>query len=193
MQLASLEIRSTHAQMAQQSDRGTVRIKQHQADLQIRQQTDVIEINTTFPKLSIDQTEAFADANLKSGLRHAKEFYASANSQVSEHIAKKRQEGDQMMRIEHGYGGAFARIAKQNSTKPDPQLHVVNMPRSMDQTKIHFQPSQISFNVPRHEATISINRREPDIQMPKWQTDTYLRQKNSISYQAVGAFINRGL
>ncbi|KMJ56039.1 hypothetical protein AB685_24040 [Bacillus sp. LL01] len=193
MKLASLEIRSTRAQTAQQTERGTLRIKQHQAGMQINHKKDVIEINTTYPKLSIDQTEAFADANLKSGLRLAKEFYASASSQVSEHIAKKRQEGDQMMRIEHGYGGAFSRIAKQNSTKSQPQLHVVNMPRSVDQTKIHFQPSQISFNVPRHVADITINRREPDIHMPKWQTDTYLRQKNSISFQAVGASINRGL
>jgi hypothetical protein len=67
------------------------------------------------------------------------------------------------------------------------------MPRSIFQTNIHFQRGEVSFKVPNHELDINVNRREPDIQMPKWQTDTYRRQKNSISFQAVAASINRGL
>ncbi|MDV2684291.1 DUF6470 family protein [Alkalihalophilus lindianensis] len=193
MRALHLDIQSTNAYVGLKSNRPHPHIKQHQADLQIRQtHTGIIEISTKASELFIDQTEAFADANLKTALRLANDFYSSSTAKVAEHMTKKRQEGDQMMKIENGFG-AFARLAKSNTQSSPSQLHVVNMPRSMDQTKIHFQPSQISFNVPRHVADISINRREPDIQMPKWQTDTYLRQKNSISFQAVGASINRGL
>ncbi|ADC49191.1 hypothetical protein BpOF4_05645 [Alkalihalophilus pseudofirmus OF4] len=193
MQLASLNIQTTPAQTGLRSQKGTLQLKQHQADLNIQTNREPLKISTTYPQLSIDQTEAFADANLKNPLRFANDNYGKIKSIVYEYLAKKTQEGTQMMEIEHGYGGAIARIAKQNSQSPEPQLQLVNIPRSMNQTKIDFRPSEISFQVPRHEAAISVNRREPEVHMPKWQTETYVKQKNSISFQAIGAAIDSSL
>ncbi|WP_100374054.1 DUF6470 family protein [Bacillus sp. FJAT-45037] len=193
MRLPHLEIQSTNAYIGLSSHRLNMQIKQHQADLQIRQtHTGIIEISTRASQLHIDQTEAFADANLKGPLRLANEFYSSANQQVAEHIRKRRQQGDQMMKIENGFG-AFARLAKVNSEKPEGQLRIVQMPRSINSTKIDFQPAEVNIRVPNHQTDIQVNRRDPDIQIPKWQTDTYLRQRNQISFQAVGTSINRGL
>jgi hypothetical protein len=193
LRVPHIAIQSTDAYIGMKSNRPHPQIKQHNADLQIRQtHTGIIEISTKASELHIDQTQAFAEANLKTPLRLANEFYQSATNQVAEHIAKKRQQGDQMMKIENGYG-ALSRLAKANSEKPQGQLQLVNMPRSVSSTKIHFEPAQISFRVPNHQTDIKVNRREPDIHIPKWQTETYIKQKNSISFQAIGAAIDSSL
>ncbi len=67
------------------------------------------------------------------------------------------------------------------------------MPRSMSQVKFNYQPSEISIDAPFKEVEITVNRRAPQIEIPKWQTEAYIRQKNQISFQAVGTNVNRGL
>ncbi|WP_017726242.1 DUF6470 family protein, partial [Halalkalibacterium ligniniphilum] len=150
------------------------------------------QISRRASKLYIDQTAAFADANLKTPLRMANDFWAKSEQAVNEHIAKKRQQGDQMMKIENGFG-AFAHIAKTDSEKPMRKAVIAYMPSSAFQVKFDYDPGELSFSVPDYHTDIRVTRNEPEIQIPKWQIDTYLRQKESISFQAVGALVNRGL
>ncbi|OLS39023.1 hypothetical protein BTR22_05110 [Alkalihalophilus pseudofirmus] len=193
MRVPHIAIQSIDAYIGIRSNKPHPQMKQHTADLQIRQtHTGIIEINTKSAELSIDQTQAFAEANLKTPFRLADEFYQRAQQKAAEHLTKRRQQGDQMMKIENGFG-VLARLAKVNSEKPQGQLQTVNMPRSVSSTKIHFEPAQVSFRVPNHQTDIKVNRREPDIHIPKWQTETYVKQKNSISFQAVGAAIDSSL
>ncbi|WP_100405457.1 DUF6470 family protein [Bacillus solitudinis] len=192
MQVPHLDIQSNDAYIGLRSQRPGPQIRQHQADLQIRQQHSSIEISTTASKLYIDQTEAFADANLKSPLRMANEFWAKSESHVAQHIAKRSQQGEMMKKIENGFG-AFAQIAKANSEKPMKQVVLGSMPKSAFHVKFDYQPAEVKVHAPTKQPEITVNRRDPDIQIPKWQTETYVRQKNSISFQAVGMAVNQGL
>lgn len=193
MQLPSLDIQSTDAYIGLRSERPGLRIRQQSADLQIRQEhTGLIEISRTASKLFIDQTEAFADANLKTSLRMASEFVTRGASEAAKYVAKTAQQGDQMMRIENGYG-AFARIAKVNSERKPLETALGYMPKSAFRVSFDYQPSKLSIRAPFKEAEITVNRRAPQVEIPKWQTEAYMRQKNQISFQAVGAVVNRGL
>ncbi len=118
MRLSSLDIQSTDAYTGLRSERPPMRIRQQSADLHIHQEhVGLIEISKTASKLFIDQTEAFADANLKSPLRMASEFWNHSKSHVAEYLAKTAQQGNQMMKIENGFG-AFAQIAKAEGGAP---------------------------------------------------------------------------
>lgn len=193
MQLPSIDITQTNAQIALRSERPPVQVKQHQADLQIRQQhSGVLQISKKASKLYIDQTEAFADANLKSPLRLAKEFTAGSRGKVAQYVAKTAQQGNQMMRIENGTE-AIQRLAKVNSERPERQLTLAFMPKSMSKVRFRYQPSELTVNAPRREPDIRVTPRKPDIEIPKWQSEAYLKQNNQISFQAIGVNVNLGL
>ncbi|GAE33031.1 DUF6470 family protein [Halalkalibacter akibai] len=193
MQLTSLHIHQNDAKIGLNSSRPGPQIKQQAPDMQIKQNhNNLIEISTTASQMFIDQTEAFADANLKHPLRVANEQAGKALQQVSKYVAKTAQQGDQMMKIENGTG-AFARIAKVNSEPAPVQVNIGYMPKSADRVKFDFQPAKVNIRAREYQTEIHVNRRDPQIHMPKWQTETYIRQKNQISFQAVGSTVNRGL
>ncbi|MFC0559286.1 DUF6470 family protein [Halalkalibacter alkalisediminis] len=193
MQLTSLHIQQNDAKIGIRSSRPGPQIRQQGPDMQIRQNHhNLIEISTTASKMHIDQTEAFADANLKSPIRVASETAAKAMQQVSKFFAKTAQQGDQLMKIENG-PGAIARMAKINSEPARVQVNIGYMPKSPDRVKFHFEPAQVNIRARVKDTEITVNRRAPQIEMPKWQSDVYIRQKNQISFQPVGDHVNLGL
>ncbi|WP_088104279.1 DUF6470 family protein [Halalkalibacter urbisdiaboli] len=193
MRLPTIDIQKNDAYIGLRSQQPPMKVKQHHANLQINQEhAALIEISTTASKLSIDQTEAFADANLKTPLRLANDYWNKTEGVVAKYVAKTAQQGKQMMQIENGFG-AFPRIAKQNSEKPEKQLTLVQMPRSAFKINFDYQPSEVNFRVPNKKPEIRVTPHEPDISIPKWQTDVYVRQKEQISFQAVGGILNKGL
>lgn len=192
MQLPSLNIQKTDAYIGLHLQRPGLQIRQRNADLQILQDPVGMEMRTSKPKLSIDQTEAFADANLKTPLRLANDFWAKTESVVSQYVAKTALEGEQLKSIENGTG-VIQRIAKQRSERPIPEINIGYMPRSMNRVRFDYRPSEVTIHAPFKEAEISVTRRAPQIEIPKWQTDVYVRQKNQISFEAVGVNVDRGL
>ncbi|WP_096202426.1 DUF6470 family protein [Bacillus sp. FJAT-45350] len=193
MQAPYLQINSTHAHIGMKKQEPHVQIQQRNADLQIRQNhIDNIQISRRASQLHIDQNEAFADADVKGPLRRADEFFQKSKQSLMQYLAKASQQGDQLMKIENG-GGDIPRIASANSELIRHEFGMGWTPKSADKVKINFQPSELSFNVSLSMPSINVSVNPPSINMEKWQTDVYIRQKNSINIQAVGLNVNRGL
>ncbi len=189
--LPSLHIETNDAEIGLHSQRPPMQIKQEQAELRIKQKhVDIIEISKTASQLYIDQTEAFADANLKSPLRMANEFWQKTKGEVLNYLAKTVQEGDEMMRIENG-GGAIPRIAAQNSQITPSETTLAYMPRSMSQVKFSYVPSELTIKAPYDEPEITVTLRPPQIEIPTWQTNAYIKQKNRIHIEVVGANVDK--
>src|SRR5690606_7769128 len=96
------------------------------------------------PQLSLDTTEVRADIDLKSPLRRSAENAQYGMQQLMESIARRAQEGQQLVQIENG-GGAIADIAKQNGTPPQKQMAIKFV---SDRTKLQlsFQPGTLNIN-----------------------------------------------
>lgn len=190
MQLPYLQISSVDGQIGMKAHRPPLEIKQPNADLSIKQDHfTTVQISHTASQLLIDQKEAFADANLKGPLRSSNEFISKIKQKVMEYISRTSSQGDQMMRIENGTE-IFPRLAAQNSQLyPDRELNITSMPRPF-QVKFQYTPSQVSFDVKNSQPEINVRRNEPKISIPKWQTDTYVRQKNNLNIQAIGLQVN---
>lgn len=195
LQLPYLNIQTTNAKTGRHSKRPPLTIKQHAPDLQIYQQhVDLIHISHRAAKLYIDQQQAFAESNLQTPLRLTGEIVAEAKRKYMDHLAKRRQQGDQMMKIENGRGGkVLSHLAKVNSESPPKQLVTVNMPRSAFSIKFHYEPGELTFSVPSNTIDIHVTRREPEITIPRWETKAYVKQKESIRFQAVGVSVNKEL
>ncbi|QOY37013.1 DUF6470 family protein [Anaerobacillus isosaccharinicus] len=193
MQVPHLQISSVRGQIGLQQNRPSMNIQQPNADLSIQQNHSTLKISQTASQLFIDQTEAFADAHLKGPLRSSNEFISKSKAKLAQFIAKTAQQGDQMMRIENGFG-AIPRLAEVNSELyPERELNVGSMPRSTTQVKFDYRPSEIRIDVASGMPEINVRKNAPRISIPKWQTNAYIQQKNNLSIQVVGLNINRNL
>jgi hypothetical protein len=190
MELAMVQIATQRAITGISHQRPQISIRQRPADMEISQELNgSFRISTTASKLFIDQTEAFADANLKSPLRFASESSASSKQSVSQYIAKTARQGEQLKKIEHG-ANAIPAIAKQNGERPEVQVSLVSIPKDAFRVDFNYVPSEVKVDVNWPDPTIQIRKNDPEIHVPKWETNVYLQQKNSISITSVGAHVN---
>lgn len=190
MQVPYLQMSSTLGQIGLQPNRPQMRIEQPKADLSITQNHSTMSISTKAGQLFIDQTEAFADAHLKGPLRSSNEFIAKTKGKVAQYIAKTAQQGDMMMRIENGYG-AIPRIAAANSELyPERGLNLGVMPRPFS-VKFHYEKGDVNVHVSDNSFNVRVQKNDPRISIPKWQSNAYVKQKNNLTIQVVGLNVNR--
>ncbi|WP_280769573.1 DUF6470 family protein [Salipaludibacillus daqingensis] len=194
MDVARLDISTVQAQIGLQQQRPPMSIHQPSGDLYIDQElVGSFRISTTASKLFIDQTEAFADADLKGPMRRVDEFAARARQNVMQYVAKTIQQGEQLKKIEHG-SNAIASIAKQNSELfPERQYNIGMVPEHMGKVSFDYRPSEVSMQFDWPEPTIRFQRNDPQINIPRWETNVYLQQKNQIDFSVIGGSINRQL
>lgn len=193
MKTPYLEISQTHGQIGLKSSKPFLKIQQQPADLQIRQQHgDNIKISKKAAQLFIDQTEAFADANIKGPLRRATEYAQGTKQKLLQYLAKTAQQGEQLMKIENGFG-KIPQIAAENSKLFTKEFGMGWTPQSANRIKMSFQPAELDFSVSRSEPNISVTPRPVQIQAQPWQTDVYIKQKNNLAIRAVGLHVNQGL
>ncbi|RKL68331.1 hypothetical protein CR203_07575 [Salipaludibacillus neizhouensis] len=193
MDLARVQIQTQDAVTGMQQQRPFLSIRQRPADMTIDQELgSTLSISTNASKLFIDQTEAFADANLKSIFRRNEEFVAKAQQTASQYVAKTAQQGEMLKKIENGTN-AIPQIAQQNGTREPKQYNLAMVPEHMGKVKIDFQPAEVSIQSNWQKPSIHVRKNEPEITVPRWETNIYLQQKNSIQFDVIGGSVNRQL
>lgn len=100
-------------------------IKQPHADLFIQ---------TKQGQLTIDQTQAWEDMNLMSIKRRIEQIAQKGLNAVQEGMARRAQQGTQLMKIEHG-------------GQPIREQAVINASRPTKSLSIHFIPSPLSVKI----------------------------------------------
>ncbi|MEK4146238.1 DUF6470 family protein [Robertmurraya sp. FSL W8-0741] len=191
MKLPRLEIDSQLAYLGLNKSRSTIEIRQPKADMSLNQPQPEVEYMKTDSKLEIDQTEAFADANLKNPLRVVKEWAAKAKQKALQSIAENAVEGNRLMRIEGQRKSAIPEIARENSEPDQMQFNIGYMPSSADKVKFSYQPSTIEIKVHRGNFNIDIKPNEPIIKYNPGNLQIYLKQKASMQIRAVGAALDQ--
>ncbi len=184
MQLAHIHIQSQNAEVGLSQTRPNMNIRQHPAVMQIDQElAGTLSISKTASKLYIDQTEAFADANLKSPLRMSSEWSGKGEQAVMNYITKTARDGEQLKKIETG-AKVLPQLAKQNGERQPKEVNVGFVPENAFKVTFDFEPLQITVESEWPDPNIEFHVKPPDIQIPKWETDVYLQQKEAISFQA---------
>jgi hypothetical protein len=178
MKIPQIRLESTAAQIGIQTKNAVNEIQQPKADLAIEQPQADLTMRTTPSKLTIDQTQARADVDLKSISRRIEEFSQKGYQDWLDGLARRAQQGDELMRIETG-GNPIASQAKQNSQKPKKEFGLGFIP-SAGSVKIQYEPSKVDIEVQPNKPTIDVRVNKPTYQYEPGKVDIQLQKRNEL-------------
>lgn len=144
MNIPKLHIESTKAQIGLNNQKPVQEIQQSKANLDLQQPAAILTINTTKSKLSIDSYEARESMGYKTSMSRTKEIAQRSLQESLEGMARRAQEGHQLMRIENG-GNPIAQQAKLTGRQPYSSLNIKFLPQA-GSVKVNFQPGQVVIN-----------------------------------------------
>jgi Family of unknown function (DUF6470) len=180
MQIPQLRMQSTQAILGIEKSNSSIQIQQPQAQMELHQPKGEIEMKRIPPKLTIDQTEAWADMNLKSAIRRNKEAAGEGYQAWMQYLAKTAQEGSELMKIENG-GGAIAAQAKRNGQLPKHELGLGFIPSPFS-VKFNYQPGDVQITPHTYDVVSNIKAQKPIIHYQPGSVNYHLQQKNSLQF-----------
>lgn len=178
MQIPQIRLESTSAQIGIKTNYAVNNISQPMADLTIEQPKADLQIKTSPSKLTIDQNEARADIDLKSIARRTEEFAQDGKSGLLEGIARRAQQGQELMKIENP-GNPIASQAKTNSQKPMKEFGLAFIP-SHGSVKINYEPAKVEVSISPNKPTINVQVNKPVTDYQAGNVDISLQRRNDL-------------
>ncbi|MGM7702916.1 DUF6470 family protein [Pseudalkalibacillus sp. Hm43] len=183
MKIAQIQIQSQPALIGLKTRNAIQEIKQPKAEQTIQQPKAELKINTTKGSLTIDQTQAWNDMDLKSVNVRMRAAAQLGRSGVLEGIARRAQQGDQLMKIEDG-GHPIPEQARTNSGDGMKEWNIGWIP-SAGSVKIHYQPAEVQIDIKANKPVIETIAKKPEHIYQPGKTEVYLRQENSLKINVV--------
>ncbi|MGM7683395.1 DUF6470 family protein [Cytobacillus sp. Hm23] len=159
MQLPQIRINSTFAQIELSTTQAEQLIEQPKAELSIQQPKADMNIQTIKGKLTIDQTQAWEDMDLKHISKRIEEAADLGYQDWLDGIARRAQQGDELMKIENG-GNPIARQAKENSQDPMYNFNIGYIPSHFS-VKLNYDPARVKIDVKTNEPIIEAVQNKP--------------------------------
>jgi len=178
MNIPQLQVTTTKALLGMTTQQPTQRIEQPKATLDIQQPKADMKINTTRSRLSIDTTEARADRDLKSAARRTTEVTQYARSEVMNGIARRADDGNELMKIENG-GSGMQSFAERAFRQPYSSLGIKFIP-SYGSVKVSFEPGSVDIRVEPQRVINNSVANKPNHTYTPGKVTTELIQKPSI-------------
>ncbi|HET7626966.1 MAG TPA: DUF6470 family protein [Bacillales bacterium] len=189
MNTLQLQMQSTFGRIGLQTRVAKLNIRQSPADLRIRQPKAEMRIEHRSGKLDIDQSQAFAEANLKSVFAWGREYAKRGHQAVLEGIARRAAEGDRLMKIENG-GNPIAAIAAENSAPPPARINIGWMPKSPFSVKFHYSPAELNIHWQTFGAEIQAKPHPPEFSFVRGDVNVYMRVWPSLTIDVSGSRID---
>ncbi|MER2261227.1 MAG: DUF6470 family protein [Psychrobacillus sp.] len=143
MNIPKLQVQSTKAIIGLTTQKPIQQIEQPGANLDLQQPKAIQTMKTTKPQLTIDTEQARADIDLKSVRRRIEDFAAEGKQGISEGIARRAQQGNELMKIEND-GNPIQAQAKQSGRQPYTSLGIKFVP-SYGSVKVNFEPGSVDI------------------------------------------------
>ncbi|WML50621.1 DUF6470 family protein [Neobacillus sp. PS3-34] len=137
-----------------------------------------MQVNKIPSRLTIDQTMARADVDLKSAPMRIEEAAQQGHQDLLAGIARRAQEGEEMMKIENG-GGAIARQAKRKSETPQYDFKIGWIP-SPGSVQINYDPGRLDINWRVNKPIIDSRSHQPMINYDRGNVDINMKQYQSL-------------
>lgn len=178
LNIPQLQVTTTKAQLGLTTRRPVQEIEQPGATLDIQQPKAEMTINTSKSRLSIDTTEARADMDLISAARRTEEVAQYARSEAFNGIARRAQDGVELMMIENG-GNPIQSFAERALRQPYSSLSIKFIP-SYGSVKVSFEPGSVDIRVEPQKVINNSNANKPMHTYTPGKVTTELLQKSSI-------------
>ncbi|MFD2629167.1 DUF6470 family protein [Oceanobacillus kapialis] len=190
MKLPQIRIQSQMAQTQIQQTRATQEIRQPKADLNIQQPAAEITMRTTPSKLKIDQTKAWEDMNLMHIFKRNDRFAQEGLSAVKEGMARRAQQGTELMKIENG-GSPLTTQASTNAQRQMKSLGLTFIPSPFS-VKTSYQPSELDISVKTNAPIIQAKANQPEITYHRGSLKTSMKQMPSLEINFVDLHSENG-
>lgn len=178
MNIPKLQIQTTKAQIGLNINQPIQKIEQPKADLDLQQPKAKLTIETTKSKLMIDSFEAREDLEMKNTRSRTAEIARKAKQDALEGIARRAEEGNDLMRIENG-GNPIAEHAKRRGRQPYTSLGIKFVPQA-GSVKINYEPAKVHINVEPQKVINNSKVNKPIHQYTPGSVEVEMLQKPSI-------------
>lgn len=183
MQVPQIRMQSQMAQIAIQTQPARQSIQQPEADLQIKQPLAEMNMRTTPGRLTIDQTQAWEDLNIKSVFKWGKEYAQKGHQAVMEKIAETVSEGDEMLDIHTGKN-MYVEHARRHANPPPAEVNIAWIPSNFS-VKINYRPGKTDININPNKPIINASIRKPVISYQPGDVNISLKQRNNLKIDFV--------
>ena len=179
MNIPQLQVTTTKAQLGLTTQQPTQEIEQPKATLDIQQPQAEMTINTTKSRLSIDTTRSPCRYGLKKCLLVVQKKLPSMPVRKSSNgIARRAQDGSELMRIENG-GNPMQSFAERAFRQPYSSLNIKFIP-SYGSVKVSFEPGSVDIRVEPQKVINNSTANKPIHTYTPGKVTTELLQKPSI-------------
>ncbi|MBS4223191.1 DUF6470 family protein [Lederbergia citrea] len=183
MQIPQIRMQSQSAQIAMETRQARQLIQQPNAELRIEQPQAEMEIRTTPSRLTIDQSQAWEDMNIKSVFRSIEENSQRASQDLLAGIARVSREGDEMIEIHTGRN-VIVEQAKRKANPPPADVNITWVPSPFS-VKIHYTPGKTDIQFDTNKPVINVRTQNPNISYQPGDVYISLKQRNSLNIDFV--------
>jgi len=145
MNIPKLQLQTTKAQIGLTTQKPTQEIEQPKANLDLQQPKAKMAMETTKSELSIDSVEARESLDLRSSRSRTAEVAQYSKQQLMEGLARRAQEGDELMKIENG-GSPISEQAKRRWKQPYSSINIQFLPQA-GSIKVNFEPGTVDIKI----------------------------------------------
>ncbi|MDV7763894.1 DUF6470 family protein [Peribacillus sp. CSMR9] len=186
MQIPQIRLQSTSMKIGLNIEQPVQQIEQKAADQSIEQPQAILEIRTAPGKLTIDQSQAREDMDLKSLSKRVEEFARQGYQDWLAGMARRAQRGTELRHIEKG-GNALAEQARQNSKGPEKQFNLGWIPSHFS-VKLDYQPAQVEIEATAQKPIIDARINRPNHTYTPGSADVEILQKNALDIDFINLF-----
>ena len=186
MQIPQIRLQSTSMKIGLNIEQPVQQIEQKSADQSIEQPQAILEIRTAPGKLTIDQSQAREDMDLKSLSKRVEEFARQGYQDWLAGMARRAQQGTELRHIEKG-GNALAEQARQNSKGPEKQFNLGWIPSHFS-VKLDYQQAQVEIEATAQKPIIDARINRPNHTYTPGSADVEILQKNALDIDFINLF-----
>lgn len=178
MNLPQIRLESAPARIEMKTQNVVNEIEQPQAELSIEQSAAELTINRTPSKLTISQMKAREDVDLKNISKRIEEFAQLGYQGWLEGIARRSQEGDELMRIEDG-GNPIVEQAFRNGYSQMLEFNIGWVPKP-GSVETSYDPGKVELYWNINKPSIKTTTKKPTYNYIPGKVNISMRQYNSL-------------
>lgn len=183
MQLPQIRMQSTFIQTGLQIEDPVQRIEQPKAIQSIEQPKAIVNMEVIPGRLTIDQTEAWAEMDIKPISQRTAEYAQEGKQKLLEGMARRVRQGDDKMHIERRVN-VTAVHARENSEQPVKQFNVGWIPSPFS-VKMHYKQAKVQFDVQTQKPIIDVQVRKPIHDYTPGSVKVNVLRENSLNIDFV--------
>ncbi|UYZ01785.1 DUF6470 family protein [Peribacillus frigoritolerans] len=186
MQIPQIRLQSAPMKIGLNIDQPVQQIKQKAAVQSIQQPQAILEIETTPGKLTIDQSQAREDMDLKSLSRRVDEFAQQGYQDWLAGMARRAQQGEELRHIEKG-GNALAEQARKNSKGPEKEFNLGWIP-PLFSVKLDYQPAEVKIEATAQKPIIDAQVNRVNHTYKQGSVNVEILQKNALDIDFINLY-----